>query len=53
MNPAGTHSLPHTGTAAINRDELLGSESCGCFYCLRIFRPDKVEEWIDEIDGLG
>lgn len=30
-----------------NREEVLASKECGCFYCLRIFTPDKIEDWID------
>lgn len=30
-----------------NRTELEDSEVCGCFYCLRIFDPKEIVEWID------
>jgi hypothetical protein len=30
-----------------NREELLGSEQCGCFYCLRIYSPSDINDWID------
>jgi hypothetical protein len=33
-----------------NRSELLGSEICGCFYCLAVFPPSEVIDWIDERD---
>jgi hypothetical protein len=36
-----------------NRDELLLSERCGCFYCGAIFSPEEVEEWVDEEEGIG
>ena len=36
-----------------NRDEILSSERCGCFYCLEIFLPKEVKEWIDEKKGVG
>ena len=36
-----------------HRDEVLGSDLCGCFYCGEIFEPTDIEEWIDEQDGLG
>jgi hypothetical protein len=29
-----------------NRAEIAASKQCGCFYCLHIFGPDKVREWI-------
>lgn len=31
-----------------HRDELLKSETCGCFYCLEIYSPQEIEEWIDD-----
>lgn len=31
-----------------HREQILASESCGCFYCLRLFAPQKIVEWIDE-----
>ena len=36
-----------------HRDELRRSELCGCFYCLEIYSPAEIEEWIDERDGVG
>lgn len=30
-----------------HRDELLKSKICGCFYCLEIFPPQEIEDWID------
>jgi hypothetical protein len=34
--------------SANHRKQVLGSEKCGCFYCLEIFSPAKIEEWVDE-----
>ena len=31
-----------------HRVELQKSESCGCFYCLAIFPPTAIDEWIRE-----
>ncbi len=36
-----------------HREEVLASESCGCFYCRETFPPSEIEEWIDEVDGVG
>jgi hypothetical protein len=36
-----------------NRDEILSSERCGCFYCVEIFLPIEVKEWTDEKEGVG
>lgn len=34
-----------------NRNELLLSRRCGCFYCGAIFSPAEVKEWVDEEEG--
>lgn len=31
-----------------HRDELIDSEFCGCFYCLEIYDPNEIEDWIDD-----
>ncbi len=31
-----------------NRDELLRSDICGCYYCLKILPPSNIEEWVDD-----
>jgi predicted short-subunit dehydrogenase-like oxidoreductase (DUF2520 family) len=36
-----------------HRDILAHSELCGCFYCLAIFPPAKIIDWVDEVDGQG
>lgn len=44
---AHRHSINH-------REEILTSETCGCFYCLAIYPPDEIKEWIDDDDnGIG
>ena len=44
---AHAHSLSH-------RNELESSDLCGCFYCLRIYIPNEIVEWIDEdATGIG
>jgi hypothetical protein len=30
-----------------HRDEIAASVTCGCFYCLRIFPPAEIEDWVD------
>ncbi|MBL8679418.1 MAG: hypothetical protein JNK05_09650 [Myxococcales bacterium] len=35
-----------------NRDELARSRRCGCFYCLAIFDPSEIRQWIDK-DASG
>ena len=29
-----------------NREELQKDKKCGCFYCLKIFSPSEIEDWI-------
>lgn len=36
-----------------NREEILLSERCGCFYCGAMFRPTEVKDWTDEWEGIG
>lgn len=31
-----------------HRPEIERSEECGCFYCLRRFKPKEIEEWTDD-----
>jgi len=31
-----------------NKEEILASEQCGCFYCLRIFGPKEIITWCPE-----
>ena len=33
-----------------NREEIEESDLCGCFYCLSLFSPLEITEWIDEED---
>lgn len=40
---AHKHSIYH-------REELEKSEYCGCFYCLAVFEPSDITEWIDGDD---
>ncbi len=34
-----------------NRPEIERSEICGCFYCLAIYKPIEIIEWIDDKSG--
>ena len=36
-----------------NYDEIMASDKCGCFYCLRIFTPNKIDEWLKEISSTN
>lgn len=35
----------------MHREQVLSSDACGCFYCLKTFRPAEIEEWVDEAPG--
>jgi hypothetical protein len=43
---AHKHSIHH-------REEVLSSDPCGCFYCLAVFPPSEILEWVDEIESIG
>lgn len=36
-----------------HRNELLASRLCGCFYCLAIFPPAEITEWISDNEGTA
>lgn len=36
-----------------HKSELLKGKKCGCFYCLEIFNPNEIKEWIDDIKGTA
>jgi len=46
VQKAHSHSSGH-------RAELLESRTCGCFCCCSVFPPERIEEWVDEVDGVG
>lgn len=46
IRKAHQHSSGH-------RTELGESTSCGCFYCCSVFPPERIEEWVDEVNGEG
>lgn len=31
-----------------HRSSIIKDKICGCFYCLKIFRPDEISSWIDD-----
>jgi hypothetical protein len=41
------------GHSSDHRAEIAASTTCGCFYCCSIFPPEGIEEWVDEVDGIG
>lgn len=41
LERAHKHSIFH-------RESVLRSDQCGCFYCMAIFPPDRISEWVDD-----
>jgi hypothetical protein len=39
--------------ASFHRYEILESQTCGCFYCLAVFLPQFIQDWIHKQDDLG
>jgi hypothetical protein len=35
-----------------NRDEVLASERCGCFYCLKTFAPREITDWLGGTEAV-
>jgi hypothetical protein len=38
---------------ALHRAQILDSDRCGCFYCLAIFQPSEIEDWVEEPPNVG
>jgi len=39
--------------SADNKPMLMTDHRCGCFYCLRIFSPSEIVEWIPDQKGTA
>jgi hypothetical protein len=39
--------------SAKHRVEMEASDKCGCFYCLSIFSPSEILDWLKEGDGTA
>ena len=37
--------------SAQHRSEVLSSQTCGCFYCLSVFSPSEIKDWVDWPEG--
>lgn len=33
---------------SINQSKIIKDKKCGCFYCLKIFSPKEVADWIED-----
>ncbi|MBE5738328.1 MAG: cytoplasmic protein [Clostridiales bacterium] len=36
-----------------NKKGLLSDKNCGCFYCLEIFNPIEITEWVPDSEGTA
>ncbi|WP_061860226.1 hypothetical protein [Priestia megaterium] len=36
-----------------NKESLKEDSLCGCFYCLKIFHPSEIKEWIDSNESTA
>ncbi len=36
-----------------HKESLLKDKKCGCFYCLTIFHPNEIKEWIKDVSGTA
>ncbi len=36
-----------------HKEQLVKDRKCGCFYCLSIFNPAEIEEWIEDVSGTA
>ena len=46
VRSAHDHSSNH-------RAEVADSTLCGCFHCCETFPPGEINEWVDEVEGVG
>lgn len=42
------HKFSSNHRAALEKDRI-----CGCFYCLRIFSPSEIVDWIPDKEGTA
>ncbi len=36
-----------------HKKQLLQDKKCGCFYCLEIFDPKEIKEWVPDYEGTA
>lgn len=36
-----------------HKNEIKKDSKCGCFYCLKIFSPAEIKDWIKDISGTA
>ena len=45
-NMEETHITAHRESIR-HRKQIFNSDICGCFYCLKIFKPTEITDWCD------
>ena len=48
MNRADLESIHKYSSR--HRDRVIASSRCGCFYCLEMFAPTEISDWVDGPD---
>ena len=48
MDHIDAHRFSANHKEALQKDSL-----CGCFYCLKIFHPSEIEDWIEDKSGTA
>jgi len=46
VREAHKHAVKH-------RKEIEASGLCGCFYCISVFKPGEISDWVDEGEGTA
>ncbi len=36
-----------------HKEQLLKDSNCGCFYCLEIFNPKEISDWVMDTSGTA
>lgn len=36
-----------------HKSKILEDKKCGCFYCLKIFNPKEITDWIEDKNGTA
>jgi hypothetical protein len=39
--------------SSLHKNQIMESPECGCFYCMSVFNPSEIVDWVDEDNPLG
>lgn len=49
-----TEDIIQAHRCSINhRSKIIKDKKCGCFYCLKIFSPKEITDWIEDKNGTA